>query len=162
MQKSHGEGQEVHALDTWIVLRPFVELVLFEDLGPWDFYETPFFTAFSFFSIYLTHGCDWCGKYRQDMTQKYIQVYHSTFMQVNSHGFAAKDGCIALDITGTCTNVLRALWACVNDPSLDTLGPSRMIGNSYTYSGLWPTTRRHRIIESFRLKKTFKVTKPNH
>lgn len=113
MQKSHGEGQEVHALDTWIVLRPFVELVLFEDLGPWDFYETPFFTAFSFFSIYLTHGCDWCGKYRQDMTQKYIQVYHSTFMQVNSHGFAAKDGCIALDITGTCTNVLRALWACV-------------------------------------------------
>lgn len=37
------------------------------------------------------------------MTQKYIQAYPSTFTQVNSQGFAAEDGSIALDVTGTCT-----------------------------------------------------------
>lgn len=56
-----------------------------------------------FFSVYLIHTCNWCRKHWQDMTQKHIQAYPSTFTYVSSQEFAAEGSCIALNVTATCT-----------------------------------------------------------
>lgn len=108
MQKSREEG--IYKLDMNLVLKLSVELVPFKTHGHWDhFSRTPFILLLFFSSVYLTHTCNWCRKYWQDMTQKYIQACPSTFTQENSQGFAAEDGSITLDVTGTHTKHPRGL-----------------------------------------------------
>lgn len=72
------------------------------------------------------------------MTQKHRQAYPFTFMQENSQGFAAEDGCIALNITDTCTKHPRGPLHSCKRPLLGHPGAFCCDGKQSYLLRYWP------------------------